>query len=125
MNVVINNCYGGFGISDAAVEKLIVKGWTVTKYLKSGSLENANADFVYNGREDLGFLGKYSFGKWYGNEQALRTHPDLVAVIKELEEKANTNLSQLKVITVPDDIEWKIEEYDGLECIAEVHRTWS
>ena len=33
--------------------------------------------------------------------------------------------SDLKVVEIPDDINWYIEEYDGLEHVAERHRTWS
>jgi hypothetical protein len=33
-------------------------------------------------------------------------------------------LAELKVVESPDDVEWEIEEYDGIEWIAEVHRTW-
>jgi hypothetical protein len=29
------------------------------------------------------------------------------------------------VIEIPDDVEWEVEEYDGLEWVAEKHRTWS
>ena len=25
---------------------------------------------------------------------------------------------------IPDDVEWYVEEYDGIEWVAEVHRTW-
>lgn len=25
---------------------------------------------------------------------------------------------------IPDDVEWEIEEYDGLEWVSEKHRTW-
>jgi hypothetical protein len=32
--------------------------------------------------------------------------------------------ARLKIIEIPDDIEWHIEEYDGLEHIDENHRTW-
>jgi hypothetical protein len=28
------------------------------------------------------------------------------------------------VVTIPDDVAWTIEEYDGNEWVAEVHRTW-
>lgn len=31
----------------------------------------------------------------------------------------------LKVVEIPDDVEWTIEEYDGNEWVAEKHRTWS
>jgi len=27
-------------------------------------------------------------------------------------------------VEVPDDVDWYVEEYDGLEHIAERHRTW-
>lgn len=30
----------------------------------------------------------------------------------------------LKVVSIPADVEWQIEEYDGAEWIAEKHRTW-
>jgi hypothetical protein len=39
--------------------------------------------------------------------------------------EANGRYAQLKIVTIPDGIEWEIEEYDGNEHIAEQHRTWS
>jgi len=33
--------------------------------------------------------------------------------------------SELKVVEIPDDVKWQLEEYDGLEWVAEKHRTWS
>jgi len=36
----------------------------------------------------------------------------------------DSNYSSLKVVEIPDDVEWYIEEYDGLEHVAERHRTW-
>jgi len=32
--------------------------------------------------------------------------------------------SDLKVVEIPDGVNWYIEEYDGLEHVAERHRTW-
>jgi len=29
-----------------------------------------------------------------------------------------------KVVEIPDDIEFVIEEYDGIEWVAEKHRVW-
>jgi len=31
----------------------------------------------------------------------------------------------LKIVDIPDGVEWEIEEYDGMEWVAEKHRTWS
>jgi hypothetical protein len=49
----------------------------------------------------------------------------LAHVVKLLGSKANTMYSTLKVVEIPADIEWNIHEYDGLEWVAEAHRTWS
>lgn len=54
-----------------------------------------------------------------------RTNENLIRCIEELGEKANGRFAELKVIEIPDDVEFEIEEYDGFEWVAEKHRTWS
>ena len=53
-----------------------------------------------------------------------RDDTDLVAVVEELGEGANTIFSELEVVEIPDDINWYIDNYDGIETIHEVHRSW-
>lgn len=53
-----------------------------------------------------------------------RDDPYLIQVIQELGEEANSRFCTLKIVEVPADVEWEIEEYDGLEWVAEKHRTW-
>jgi hypothetical protein len=53
-----------------------------------------------------------------------RDDPVLVQVVRELGKAVNSRFSDLKVIEIPADVEWQIEEYDGREWIAEKHRTW-
>jgi hypothetical protein len=48
----------------------------------------------------------------------------LVQLVEELGQAANTPYSELKVVEIPVGVKWVIEEYDGLEWVAEVHRTW-
>lgn len=48
----------------------------------------------------------------------------LVSTVLMLGERADGPYSRLKVIDIPDDIEYVIQEYDGKEWIAEAHRTW-
>ena len=48
----------------------------------------------------------------------------LVAIVEEMGEKANNRYSFLRVVEIPDDVDWYIEEYDGDEWVAERHRTW-
>ena len=53
-----------------------------------------------------------------------RSDPILVQVVEELGEASFGDYSELRIVEVPDDIEYSIKEYDGLEHIAESHRTW-
>jgi hypothetical protein len=48
----------------------------------------------------------------------------LIQVVNELKKNANGFAADLKVVSIPDDVDWVIEDYDGSEHIAEVHRTW-
>ena len=60
---------------------------------------------------------------WY--EREIERHdPILVEVVQELGDKANGRCAELDVIEIPDGVDYEVEEYDGKEWIAEVHRTW-
>ena len=89
MKVVINKCYGGYGLSKKAYEFLGVE-WD---------------GYGYEYKED-------------------RSNPDLVRCVETLKKDSEGPWSRLKVIEIPDDVEWHIEEYDGVEWVAEDHRTW-
>lgn len=91
MKVVINTCYGGFGLSDEAMQE-------------------------YKNRKGLTtvFLWKIE-----------RNDPDLVEIVEEMGDAAADLFAELKVVDIPDGIEWEIQEYDGREWISETHRTWS
>jgi hypothetical protein len=90
--IVINDCYGGFGLSDRAL----------TEYKKLAGI--ADEDF-------------------YDREIA-RDDPYLVKVVKDMGMSANGKFSNLKIVEVPADVEWILQEYDGAEWIAEAHRRW-
>jgi hypothetical protein len=53
-----------------------------------------------------------------------RNDPILVEIVEQLGEAANRDYAELKVVEIPDDVQWTVEEYDGAEWIAEKHRTW-
>ena len=59
---------------------------------------------------------------YYGNLE--RDDIDLVAVVEELGEEANGKFSELEVVEIPDSVKWEIDNYDGIETIHEVHRSW-
>ncbi|HVG01953.1 MAG TPA: hypothetical protein VM842_03640 [Nitrospira sp.] len=48
----------------------------------------------------------------------------LVQVVEELGAEANGHCAELKVVTVPDDVQWVIVKHDGSEQVSEQHRTW-
>jgi hypothetical protein len=45
-------------------------------------------------------------------------------MVEELGAAAADHFAELRIADVPDDVKWTIEEYDGQEWVAEVHRTW-
>jgi hypothetical protein len=49
----------------------------------------------------------------------------LVRVVEELGEEANGHAAELKVVAIPDDVQWVIAKVDGVEHVSEVHRTWA
>lgn len=53
-----------------------------------------------------------------------RDDPILVEVVEQLGEEANGRCAELKIVEVPDNVRWTIEAFDGMEHVAEVHRTW-
>ena len=54
-----------------------------------------------------------------------RDDEHLIAVIELMGSAADGRHAELKVVEIPDDVNWCIEEYDGKEWVAERHRTWS
>jgi len=53
-----------------------------------------------------------------------RDDEHLIAVVELLGSAADSRYSELKIVDIPEDVDWYIEEYDGLEWVAEKHRTW-
>jgi hypothetical protein len=49
----------------------------------------------------------------------------LIEIVEQLGEAANGGFAKLKVVKIPDDVQWQIEEYDGVEWVAEKHRIWN
>jgi len=116
MKIVINNCHGGFGLSDKAFKMLLNKKEIEWERL-DGDLWISHYYIKGHLNEDDYYISQYNF---YDN----RTDSDLIEVIETLGDDANNSFSDLKIIEIPDDIEYTIEEYDGKEWVAEKHRTW-
>lgn len=136
MKIVINKCFGGFSVSleaaqfmaesgDASAKEQVEKweqrdSW-VQAYLKTGKWsEEAAAS-----RSMLEIDARYHRQARFHGFDFERDNPYLVAAVETLGDKANGEYAKLRVVEVPDGIQWEIDEYDGMEKIAESHRSWS
>jgi len=118
--VVINTCFGGFGLSNEAFERLLERKGIEFETAPSQYL--SGTDYWVKGHvgEDRFYLSYYNF-----TDREQRSDSDLVAVVEEMGEAADGDYAELRIVEIPDDVEWHIHEYDGLEHVAEDHRTWS
>ena len=131
--IVINSCFGGFGLSyEGVMEYAKLKGITLYAYIN----DNFNEYKPYKGKGKYIFLSYYTKpieeieeenrDEFYFSIYDInRDDPTLVQTVKNLGKKSWGNCAELKIVKIPDDINWQIEEYDGSEHIAETHRTWS
>ena len=139
--VVINTCHGGFGLSHQAVLLYLDRNgrqvWVeendkfgrlipFTYYLVPPEQRiegNPNNWHEMTLAERQAHNAAYSDTVFHDRDLA-RDDPALVAVVEELGAKANGHHAELKVVDIPDNVNWYIEEYDGCEWVAERHRTW-
>lgn len=54
-----------------------------------------------------------------------RDDPELVRLVETMAEKSWGKYASLKIVEIPEDVDWVLVEYDGVEHIAERHRVWS
>lgn len=101
MKIVLNKDWGGFGLSEAVYNELGIK-W-----------------------DGYGYLDNTALGIESDNYMAYRTDCRLIAAIEKVGiKKSNGRLAKLEIVNIPDDIEWEIDEYDGIETVHEQHRSW-
>ena len=94
MKIVVNKAFGGFRIPEKLVKEL---GWYCV-YFKGGESDD---DPSYDEHAD----------------------PELIAALERMIENGEI-IGPLKIVEIPDDVNWYIEDYDGIETIHEVHRSW-
>lgn len=142
MKVVINRCFGGFGLSALAEDELIGKcshielvepieyyGGPGSKYYEVNKECLSPDRWRESYERDLRGEGLARFydGKVISDnhrDEANRSCSALVGVVERLGAAASGKFAHLKVVEVPDGVEFEISEYDGIEHIAEAHRTW-
>ena len=136
MKVVINRCFGGFGLSSEAMKRAIAEGAAGIKVFSEkeylGGSSRAARGEVFKDIGDgyqVGWIKDVLFkdGKVYSHrdhDSIIRACPILVRIVEELGDAANGECAELAIVEIPNDVDWEISEYDGNEHIAEKHRTW-
>ena len=141
MKLVINKCYGGFSLSEAAVKRYAeIKGvtlyleydkrfksmpptyWTVPESERVKELPGNWQDHSFEDRQE--YNRKCTEQNIYDRDLP-RDDKVLIQVVEELGEEADGSSAKLAIIEIPDGIDWIIDEYDGMERVEEAHRSWS
>lgn len=113
-DIVINKQHGGFGLSPDA---------------QIAYLERSQIPYRLVDRDDRHSNQRYGpmimvNGKHWYDKDIARDDPVLVALVRELGKVANGEHARLKVVRIPANVDWQIQDYDGREWISEQHRTW-
>lgn len=101
MEVVINKCYGGYGLSTKALQ-LYLEKQNIPYVMERGYVivnDDYFTDFSIHDRHD----------------------PVLVEIVKELGQESWGQAAALEIVTIPDNCKYLINVYDGLEDIRD---TW-
>ena len=105
--VVLNSCYGGFGLSKEAIDMLIDK-------------------YGLEIDSDYGYVDNEVFGIEDENYEAYRMDKRLISVVEKLGvKKASGDHAELRIVDVPDEVVevhgWHIDDYDGIESVHQSH----
>jgi len=129
MKVVVNNCYGRFGLSPKAQEKYWgLKGKRVFFYVSEYGAKKArkvsadiNPLLVHTLFKDYGplvNLAEVPREEFARSETIERHEPVLVRVVEEMGKAADGTRARLTVIEIPDGADYVIRDYNGMEWVA-------
>lgn len=130
---VINDCFGGFGLSQKALEYLRdKKGWRVAPREKTNNMYHSDVlKLIEEGyrlyEHDSSIIGPLVELE-SRSELTFRADPDIVEVVEKLGAEANDRCSYLKVIEcpiAPDSNLLEIDDYDGVETLQTIPKRFN
>ncbi len=151
MKIVINNCFGGFSLSAEAMKQLVIRKSNCMEAMTPKAFYGGESE-TYKFQNDWETSWQKDFEKYIDigdgfmseenwaysvlkdgilymlkdrSDAEVRTDKDLVDVVELLGKEANGSCANLKIVDIPDGIEFYIHDYDGNEHVAEAHKTWS
>jgi hypothetical protein len=140
MKIAVNRCYGGFGLSNIAIELYAKKKYGKKVCFYTDEIihgvyrkvdRDSDVDLLFPLLKDCGdtikqdeLSAQLRSENWIDDDSIERNDPFLIETIEELGTKASGKYAYIVIVEIPDDVDWEIVEYDGHEHVAEVHRTW-
>lgn len=127
--IVYNACFGGFGLSDAAIRRYAeLKGLILYPEIKRGLTIYWTVPASERPREPkpwksaplnvrLAYSDAFAAACMIYSRDIPRTDPDLVRVVEELGAVASDMCADLRVKDVPSGTRYRIDEYDGRETV--------
>lgn len=136
--VVINRCWGGFGLSHKAIMRYAeLSGFELFPMVnvrdRKGKVDwekfvpytgQENAFSIHYSKSPINKDGTYEKDSYWYYGNISREDPILVKIVEELGVEANGEHASLEVIEIPEDVNYEIDDYDGQESIHEIHRSW-
>ena len=128
--IILNKCYGGFDLSEEGYRLYAQKkGLKLYKY--KNNFDDNKCIYSYSNTDNDLFV--HYFTKDFGNNveisdedykkyslyirEEYREDETLIQVVEELGSNASGRFGNLKVIEIPDNSKYKIDQYDGMETI--------
>lgn len=144
MKIILNKCYGGFDVSPAGYKLYAKKkGFEPYPYVLMGDPYNIE-DYYYKKikwEEIDGYSVHYLKKDWgdkisrelfeeiadddyFWINGTYRTDSTLIEVVEELGQKASGPCGELRIVEIPDDLDYVIDEYDGYERLHQRVKEW-
>lgn len=115
--IVINSCHGGFSLSHKAVVRYHELLGQEIHWFTPGNSSFVHYDYYLDPNDP-------EASRWWDIDIP-RDDPYLVQVVRELgDDAAGGPAAYLRIVEIPADVDWVVQEYDGQEWVAERHRTW-
>lgn len=105
MKIVLNTHFGGFGLSNEAIQ--LYSELSGIKLIK----EIDNRDYPNS------IFWKFENGEYFFDFNLERNDPNLIKVVEQMGEDSFGSYAQLEIVEIPDNIPWEIDSYDGSECV--------